>query len=66
MTPPTAFSSTLNEASPIPITMRSSLSAILEYFSLDGLFLAFFRTQEMFLRSAIVAQLFFLDMESEV
>ena len=58
--PPTAFSSDLNDASPIPMMTKSSLDPILENLIFDFLSQTFFRTLDIFSRSEIFAELFFL------
>ena len=58
-TPPMALSSVLEEASPIPTIIKSSLSPILSNFSLLSLPLTFLRIILKSLRSEIIAALFF-------
>ena len=65
-TPPTALSSYLKEASPIPTMIKSSFGPILENFNFDYLSLAFLKTFEIYLRSFILAELFFFDIASAV
>ena len=50
-TPPTAFSSVLKEAYPIPTAIRSSLSSIFSYLNLLSLLLTFFKILFTSLRS---------------
>ena len=64
--PPTAISSDLKEASPIPIMMRSFFQLILKNYNSVGFYLTFFRTLVMFLRSKILAELFLFDMVNAV
>ena len=65
-TPPTALSSDLKLASPIPTIINSSFGAILENFILDGHSFALLNTLAMSLKSLIWAELFFLDMARAV